>query len=395
MPLPFAFPSLLWPVWALLGSALVLAVVPVGYAVFAFGPLARAVRRATWQVLPPTELPPLSIIVSAHNDAPALHRLVPELLRQAYPADLEIVLVDDRSRDDTGLYLQQLTQLFTPHVRLVSIKSTPPGLNPKKYALTIGLKVARHPHRLVTDADCVPASEHWAARMAAGFVAPDGGAPAPTQLVLGFGGYAAAPTLLNVLIRYETLLTGGLFLSAARAGRAYMGVGRNLAYTKEAFTETRGFSSHLRALGGDDDLFVQDAVRARLPIGVVLHPDGQTISTAAASWRQLWHQKRRHLGAGRRYRWPERVRAGLLPLSGPLFYIVAGAGLAAAPLLWPVWLGAWAVRVGGLLLGLGPLGRNLQRPVPFWALPALDPLFSLLYLALGLSVLVSTPTRWK
>lgn len=381
-------------IFALLTVAMAAALVPVGYAIFSFGPLARATRRAAGRGLPPAQLPPLSIVVCAHNDVAALRRLVPELLRQSYPEDLEIVLVDDRSTDDTSLYLQQLTQLFTPHVRLVTIKSTPPGLNPKKYALTIGLKVTRHPHRLVTDADCVPASEHWAARMAAGFAAPDGGT-APAQVVLGFGGYATQPTLLNLLIRHETLLTGGLCLSAGRTGRAYMGVGRNLAYTKDAFTATRGFSSHLRALGGDDDLFVQDAVRAGLPIGVVLHPDGQTTSQPATSWRHYWHQKRRHLGAGRRYRWLDRLRAGLLPLSGPVFYVAGTAGAIIAPALWPAWLGAVGLRLAGLAAGLGPLGRNLHRPVSFWALPALDPLFSVAYVALGLSVLVVNPTRWK
>ncbi len=389
-----SLPSLSPLLLALLGTAGAAALVPMGYALFAFGPLARATRRAAWQVLPPAALPPLSIVVCAHNDAVALRRLVPELLHQAYPEELEIVLVDDRSTDDTGFYLQQLTQLFTPHVRLVTIKSTPPGLNPKKYALTIGLKVTRHAHRLVTDADCVPASPHWAARMAAGFAEPDGGA-APAQVVLGFGGYEAQPTLLNLLIRHETLLTGALMLSAGRARRAYMGVGRNLAYTKEAFTATRGFSSHLRSLGGDDDLFVQDAVRAGLPVGVVLHPDGQTTSQPAATWRHYWHQKRRHLGAGRRYRWPNRLRAGLLPLSGPLFYTAVGVGAALVPALWPAWLGAWALRLIGLAAGLIPLGRNLRRPVPFWALPALDPLFSVLYVAVGLSVLLANPTRWK
>jgi cellulose synthase/poly-beta-1,6-N-acetylglucosamine synthase-like glycosyltransferase len=391
-PSPLSFVSPL--VLAVLATAFVAALVPVFYALLTFNPLARAVKRASWQVLPPTDLPPLSIIVTAHNDALALYRLVPELLQQAYPNELEIVLVDDRSTDDTSAYIQQLTQWFSPLVRLVSIKSTPASLNPKKYALTLGLKVARYPHRLVTDADCVPSSEHWAARMAAGFATPDGG-QSPAEVVLGFGGYAAHPTLLNLLVRHETLVTGALFLGAGRGGRAYMGVGRNLAYTKDAFTATRGFSSHLRSLGGDDDLFVQDAVRARLPVGVVLHPDGQTTSEAPTTWRHYWHQKRRHLGAGRKYRFLDRLRAGLLPLSGPLFYGLLVAAIILAPALWPWWTAAWAVRMTGLAAGFLPLARNLRRQHPFWALPALDPLFSAIYLMLGLSVLVSSPTRWK
>lgn len=394
MPALFSLSSFSPVLLSLLGALFASALVPLFYALRFFRPLAEAARRASWQPEPPGELPPLSIVVCAHNDAEGLYRLVPELLRQTYPSDLEIVLVDDRSTDDTPLYLQQLTQLFTPHVRIVTIKSTPAGLNPKKYALTLGLKVSKHPHRLVTDADCLPASEHWAGRMAGGFSAPDGGS-APAEVVLGFSGYEDCPTLLNLLIRYETLLTGALFLGAARAGRPYMGVGRNLAYTKDAFVATRGFSSHLRSLGGDDDLFVQDAVRARLPVSLVLHPDSQTTSRPALTWRHFWRQKRRHLGAGRRYRWQDRWRAGVLPVSGPLCYALLISVGILFPFAWAWLLGAWLLRLAGLALGLIPVGRNLNRPLTFWALPALDPLYSALYLILGLSVLVTHPTRWK
>lgn len=379
----------------LLALTIAAALVPLGYWLAWFQPLARAIKLATARFAPPDELPPLSLVVSAHNDVAALRRLVPELLRQEYPNELEIVLVDDRSTDDTSEYLQQVAQLFAPLVRLVTIKQTPPGLNAKKYALTLGIKVARHPNLLFTDADCVPATMQWAARLAAGFAEPDGDS-GPVRVVLGFGGYEAHPTALNALVRYETLLTGALYLGAARAGRPYMGVGRNLAYEKSAWLATRGFSSHIRSLGGDDDLFVQDAVRQGLPVGVALHPDGQTTSLAPATWGHWWRQKRRHLRAGIKYRWPDRLRAGSLPISGVLFYFGAAGAFAFAPALaWPWLLGAWLVRLTGLSAGLLPVGVNLRRPIPFWALPALDLLYSALYPALAVSIYLAPPTRWK
>src|SRR5438105_3114446 len=88
----------------------------------------------------PFETPgfPVSVIVCAHNEYENLLQLLPKLLKQDYPK-FELVLIDDRSKDDTGLLLQQITQHYA-HTRLITIKNTPSGFNPKKYALSMGIK---------------------------------------------------------------------------------------------------------------------------------------------------------------------------------------------------------------------------------------------------------------
>ncbi len=52
----------------------------------------------------------------------------------------------------------------------------------KKFPLSIGIKSARHEILLLTDADCVPASEHWIENMQN--VYED-----KTEIVLGYGPY--------------------------------------------------------------------------------------------------------------------------------------------------------------------------------------------------------------
>lgn len=83
-------------------------------------------------------------------------------------------------------------------------------------------------------------------------------------IVLGYGGYFRhKKSLLNKLIRFETLLTAIQYFSYARLGSPYMGVGRNLAYTSTRFYELKGFASHLQIRSGDDDLFVNEAATAQ------------------------------------------------------------------------------------------------------------------------------------
>ena len=345
---------------------------------------------------PDTE--PVSLIVCAHNELANLRELVPLLLNQAYPPGFELVLVDDRSQDDTYLYAQQLSQYYPGRFRLVRVARTPAGFAPKKYALTLGIKAARHERLLFTDADCRPAGPDWLRLMQRGFAAAlpkKGGVGA--AIVLGYSGYEQEPGLLNQLIRYETLLTAGQYLGLAWAGRPYMGVGRNLAYTKSTFHRTKGFASHMRRLSGDDDLLVQEAVAAGARAAVVADAPAHTRSQPARSWSAWWRQKRRHLSAGSRYRAADRRRIGFFMASNGLFYLLTPAVLAVG---WSrenlVSLALiWLARTLLLLAVYMPLARRLRVLFAPLLLPVLDLLYFALYCAWGLSLFLRRPLQWK
>ncbi|MGI4832932.1 MAG: glycosyltransferase [Janthinobacterium lividum] len=341
---------------------------------------------------PGPDAEPVSIILCAHNELDNLRELVPLLLRQDYPAGYELVLIDDRSRDDTHLFAQQVAQYYPGRFRLVSVAHTPAGFAPKKYALTLGIKAARHERLLFTDADCRPLGPNWLHLMQRGF-AQRGGA----DMVLGFSGFDEQPGLLNKLIRYETLVTAAQYLSLAWAGHPYMGVGRNLAYTRATFLGTKGFASHIRRLSGDDDLLVQDAVALGARAAVVADPPAHTRSQPAGTWQAWWRQKRRHLSAGTRYRPADRRRLGVFMGSNVLFYVftpmLLGANLTPQNVvsLASIWLARtlllWAVYI--------PLARRLDQRLPAATLPLLDFLYLVLYCAWGTSVLLKRPLQWK
>ena len=383
VPLPISVPTSPF-FWLLVGCVLV----QLLYAAYFFWPFARRPLEAPADALGP-DAEPVSIVVCARNELDNLRRLLPLLLQQDYPSLFEIVLIDDRSTDDTYLYAQQLSQYYPTTVRLVTIARTPEGFAPKKYALTLGIKATRHARLLFIDADCIPATNQWLRLMQRGFAQGHG-----ADLVLGFSAYAAAPGFLNQLIRYETLLTAAQYLSFAWRGWPYMGVGRNLAYTRACFTATKGFASHIRQLSGDDDLLVQDAVRQGQRVAVVADASAHTLSEPAGTWGAWWRQKRRHLSAGRAYRLADRWRVGGFVMANLLFYL-GTVQLAFSPNNWVPLAVVWALRTLFVSAVYARLSKRLHQPLHVGLLPVLDAVYFFQYLALGTSLFLNRTLRWK
>ncbi|GGK63734.1 glycosyltransferase [Rufibacter glacialis] len=352
------------------------------YALYYFLPLAFHKKP---EEIAPAELPSLSILVAAHNEAENLQELLPLLVQQEYPQPVEIIIIDDRSHDGSHLLVGEY-KLEYPNIKLVRVKETPPHMSPKKYALFLGIKAAQHEHLLLTDADCRPLSARWAQEMASGF-------SGEKDIVLGVSPYMQIYGFLNHLIRYETFLTAMQYLSFAKRGQAYMGVGRNLAYTKSTFSRNKGFSSHIRSLGGDDDLFVQEAAQ-HSAVQIVIEPAAQTSSAPETRWRDWWRQKRRHLAAGRQYHKNKQLRLGLFVLSNVLFYVISPVllGLQYQPLWVGLIIGGRYVALYGAYL---PVARRLQVSLKWWLLPILELGYYLNYIGIGISVLTVKKVRWK
>jgi len=169
-------------------------------------------RYKTHETLPEV-LIPVSVIISARNEAENLRENLPSILEQNYP-DFEVVVINDCSYDSSGDVLDELKQKYT-RLKVVTITEHDRFKTGKKFALTLGIKAAKNEYLLFTDADCVPASEHWIAYMAANFTRPD-------QIVLGYSPYKKTRNFLNAFIRFETIKTAINYFSSAVIGDVYM-----------------------------------------------------------------------------------------------------------------------------------------------------------------------------
>jgi len=234
---------------------------------------------------------PVSIIICARNEDDNLTEFLPKILVQDYP-EFEVIVVNDCSIDNTENVIDEFAKIF-PNLKKVTIKEDDYYKHGKKFAVMVGIKGAKYENLLFTDADCFPANENWLKDMASGFATKK-------EIVLGYGAYKKDDGFLNKLIRFDTFLIAANYLSAAIKGKAYMGVGRNLAYKKDLFYKQKGFSKHYHITSGDDDLFINQA-STQENTNVVISNNAITYSLAKTSFTDWKRQKQRHLTTAPHY----------------------------------------------------------------------------------------------
>lgn len=327
---------------------------------------------------------PVSIIVCAHDEEQNLKELIPRLLTQNYP-EFEVIIVEDRSNDDTFDYLLEATQQHS-RLKMVRVQQTPEHINGKKFALTLGIKAAKYDWVLLTDADCRPESENWIASMSHQF-------DDQAQIVLGISPYEKQKSVLNDFIRFESFLTAIQYIGWALLGRPYMGVGRNLSYRKSLFINNKGFNTHLGVTGGDDDLFVNEHASST-NTRVCLGKESLIKSKPKETWTDFYYQKLRHLSVGKHYKFIDRIGLGMFSLTWILTWIFVLPFSFFSPLLY-VLLGGIAIR-WILLSSLFHFAvKKFGDEFEAWKTPFLDFIYAFYYLVAGPVALVSKKIRWK
>jgi len=312
------------------------------------------------------QLPPLTVIISARNEEDNLRTLIPEILTQDYP-DFELVVVNDSSWDDTKDILDAF-KIGNPNIHIIHLDEDKQRLTGKKMAITLAVKAANHDHLVFTDADCRPASQRWLREIASRFTERK-------EIVIGYSPYLKSPGLLNWLIRFDSDLGAVSYLNRAIAGSAYMGVGRNLAYTKALFFRSGGFRKHMSLLSGDDDLFVnQNATRRNT--AVCIAPDSFVSSVPKTTWKDWTRQKERHYTTAPHYRWTHKFVLGL-----PSFFFVLMAFslpavlLSGLPAVW-VW-GVVGLRYLVQLVTFTANAKKLGGAYGLMLMPLVEPFYLL------------------
>lgn len=118
------------------------------------GMMARMGRTEANRAIPNEDLPPVTIIVPARNEARNIERCARSLLAQDYP-DFELIVVNDGSSDATPEILARLTAEDS-RLKVVTLhEALPPGWAGKPHAMQRGYEAARPESRyiLFSDAD--------------------------------------------------------------------------------------------------------------------------------------------------------------------------------------------------------------------------------------------------
>lgn len=328
---------------------------------------------------------PVSVVICAKNEAENLKKFLPSVINQDYP-NFQIVLINDASYDDTFEVMEEFANKHN-NIKLVNVVNNEAFWANKKYALTLGIKAAKHNHLLFTDADCKPLSKHWITEMSSCF-------NQTKSIVLGYGAYAKIKnSFLNKLIRFETFITAVQYFSFAKLGIPYMGVGRNLAYTKETFFNANGFMDHMYIRSGDDDLFINQTATAQ-NTDICFTPESFTESIPKKTYKDWKIQKRRHITTANHYKAKHKVLLAVFYVSQVLFWVLATILL--IPLFkWQLVLALILFRNLVQVLVFNKASKKLNENDLIFYLPLLELFLIGFQLSIFINNLISKPKHWK
>ena len=329
------------------------------------------------------EKKPVSVVICAKNEYHNLVRFLPLVLEQDYP-EFEVIVVNDASDDDTFYLLRELSDKYA-HLSVVNLHQNLNFYVGKKFPLSIGIKSAKYPTLLLTDADCYPAGLNWIESMQAVFTDK-------TEIVLGYGAYIPQPGLLSRLIRFDTLNVAMQYMSLALCRLPYMGVGRNLAYQKELFHQVGGFIKHYKISSGDDDLFINQVANGH---NTRIQPSAEAItySRPKQTFGSWFRQKKRHLTTGGSYKTRHKFTLGLFAFSQLAFFALLIA-LAILKADWMLLLGIYLVRLFTQIFIIKKCMIRLNEKKFLLLTPLFELFMMLVNLLLGFSGLFSKKSQW-
>jgi cellulose synthase/poly-beta-1,6-N-acetylglucosamine synthase-like glycosyltransferase len=326
--------------------------------------LLRGLRR-----LPPPGMPAnlsFSIVIAARNEAENIGLCLESIFRQSLPKSrYEVIVIDDRSTDATGAICAEFANRF-PNMRTLKVSETPPGIAPKKYAVSKGVEEAKYEIVVFTDADCL-VSAAWLAIIDRCFTKTTG-------LVQGIAYYfkpKGMHPLLFGLQAVDFLSHGIVAASAIGAGIPINSSASNFAFRKKVFDEIGGYGSAAqKVVSGDDDLLLQRIAGSTWQVRFMNSPEGAVATAPTNSVAGIFEQRKRWGSKTVNYS-PRRVAF----LSGVFLYYWGIAAAFVTGIFEPVYLilfaGMLTAKIAGeYLLMLPGTALYNQKPLRKYILPA-------------------------
>jgi glycosyltransferase involved in cell wall biosynthesis len=326
--------------------------------------------------------PPVSVVLTAQNDAEWLKTTLVYLLEQDYP-DFEVVVVDYMSKDETQFVLKILSENY-PNLKVVTLAGNANGYRGKKYPMSIGIKSAKNDILVFADPNCRPidlTNFSWLRQVVSAYADPK------TEAVLGYCAIQPKPGPFNWLQQYDNLAHSVEYLAAAIMRHPFTGNGRNLSYRRSLFMRKRGFIYHYSIPDGADDMFVNQNCNGN-NTRVVLTQDSFTVVEPMNSLAQ-WHSYRKHRTITHKYYplWLKLSRA-LPSCCLVLFYLAGALLLASTAMPWPLLLAALLVKLSWQIVATSRAAARLMvKPVVAWLSPLLEIYFLFANTILSLSPL--------
>lgn len=237
------------------------------------------------------DLPRVSVIVPARNEQQNIAACIGSLLACDYPeAQLEIIIVNDRSSDETGWIIDTFAA-SNPCIRALHRTESDAidNLRGKPGALQFGVDRSTGHILLVTDADC-RVHPNWIRTMVAPFT------DSHTDMVCSFTTVRRG-NAFALLQDIEWLYTSGMAMSANANGQPLGCFGNNIAVRATTFADLGGYRSI--AFSVTEDLALMQAMDRRgSRIAFICEPTSRIETEPCLSLGEYLRQKQRWVQGG-------------------------------------------------------------------------------------------------
>lgn len=241
-------------------------------------------------------LPPISIIITPHENARELEENLPLFLEQDYPSDFKVIVVAWKSDSDDEDVLKRYSS--NPHLYTTYIPDSSRYMSRKKLAITLGVKAAKTEWLIMTDITSRPDSNQWLRTMAE--KCTDG-----NNIVIGYTRYEDSTSDYR---RFERMVEDFYLMRETKKGKTYRCDSKCLAFRKSDFIKGEGFRGNLKYLRGEYDFM---ANKYATPMSAALVTDPNAWMTDEEPTNKQWRNRRlfyiedrKHLDRSARHRLP-------------------------------------------------------------------------------------------
>jgi glycosyltransferase involved in cell wall biosynthesis len=326
----------------------------------------------------------VSVVICAKNDAYNLKTKLPTILEQEYP-NFEVVVVNDDSLDDTSYVLRVLQEIY-PNLNVITLKENINKFLGKKYPLSIGIRSAKNEIILLTESDTIPTSYNWISEMVKGFTKNK-------DIVIGYTKTESKNNFLNSLIQYESQTIAMNYLGHGLIKNPYMGLGRNLAFTKKMFFSVNGFIPLYNIQVGEHELFV-NKFSTKKNTSVIISKDSINQSVPKERVEDWLLQKKKHYRIVSYFKLKDKIITSLIPSTTFLLYCLIVTSL--------VFGFPWEYGIMGLFLKYTLqiiINYKSSRVLQSQQLAFLTPIYEILFLPFNtiikISALLTKKEKWK
>lgn len=224
-----------------------------------------------------------SVIIPFRNESGNLTRLLETIQFLQYPNHLfEVIFVDDDSEDNS---VDIIKNSVTSNGNISIISNERSSNSPKKDAISKGIKQAKYPWIITTDADCM-LPKYWLDGFDE-FIQKTN-----PKCIAAPVAFQREPGLLNTFQTLDFLSLQGATIGGFGIEKPFLCNGANFAYEKTTFMEVNGFEGNTNIASGDD-IFLLEKITKRYPKQVRFLKCEQAIVTTNPqhSWKELLDQR--------------------------------------------------------------------------------------------------------